>query len=68
MPHADVLTSALPPVGWDEVATRADVARLDGRFDRLERLIENLRTQFITILFAALVAIAGLVVALVELG
>ena len=48
--HADTLMSLLPPVGWAEVATKADLgaleARMDQRFDRVDQRFERIDQRF----------------------
>jgi hypothetical protein len=64
--HAETLMASLPPYPPSEVATKADVARLEGRFDRLEDRFDQLTRTFITTTvgaMTALTAIFGVIVA-----
>ena len=64
--HAETLMTHLPLHQADEVATKADIARLEARFDRLEaRLDQMQRTYVVTTVgsLTALTAIFTLVVA-----
>ncbi|MCP3934823.1 MAG: hypothetical protein GY708_05555 [Actinomycetia bacterium] len=36
---ADAMMESMPPMRWDQLATKDDVARLDARGDRLERAL-----------------------------
>ncbi len=63
--HAETLMTHLPQHRADEVATKADIARLEARFDRLEgRLDQMQRTLVWSIVgsMTALTAIFSLVV------
>ena len=71
--HAETLMASLPQYPPSEVATKADLARLEGRFDQLEdrfdrledRLGQLTRTLITTTVGAmtALTAIFGVIVA-----
>jgi predicted nuclease with TOPRIM domain len=45
-PNADTLMMYLPSNTADEAATKADVGRLDDRFDRLDDRFERLEDRF----------------------
>lgn len=63
--HATTLMTHLPMYPADEVATKADIARLEARFDRLEDRLDGMqRTYLVTVVGAmtALTAIFSLVV------
>jgi hypothetical protein len=64
--HAETLMAGLPQYPPTEVATKADLARLEGRFDRLEDRLGQLTRTFITTTvgaMTALTAIFGVIVA-----
>jgi hypothetical protein len=46
LPAADTLMESLPPMAWTEVATKADIAVLDRRFDLVDRQFEALGQRF----------------------
>jgi hypothetical protein len=73
--------SLLPPVGWADIATKHDLAELEGRligrtdtlesrFDsKLDRLRSDLQRTFVTWLFlsqAAVIAAVGFLLALLR--
>jgi hypothetical protein len=40
------LMELLPPVGWADVATKHDIARLDGRFEEIDRRFDEIDRRF----------------------
>jgi hypothetical protein len=74
--RAAIMMELLPPVGWGDIATRAELValeqRLDARIERLEGRMElvaarNLRTMVLAML-AGNASLVGAVVAVVQLG
>jgi hypothetical protein len=43
---ADAMMESMPPMRWDQLATKDDVARLDARSERLERALVDLGDRF----------------------
>ncbi|MDW3217076.1 MAG: hypothetical protein R8F63_00575 [Acidimicrobiales bacterium] len=39
---ADAMMESMPPMHWDELATKDDIARLDGRIDGLSERVDGL--------------------------
>jgi len=79
--RAATIMSLLPPVGWADIATKHDLAELEGRligrtdtlesrFDsKLDRLRSDLQRTFVTWLFlsqAAVIAAVGVLLALLR--
>lgn len=69
---AEDLITVLAPLERDELATRSDIARLEGRIDRLEGRIDKLSGEIraqtgllLSILIPIMVGLAGLVCAIV---
>jgi len=63
---AETLMNLLPPVGWADVSTKQDIARVEQRIDRLEARIDGridgLQSSFVGWLLASqaiVVAIIG---------
>jgi len=65
--NADTLMTSLPTQGPQDLATRLDIDRLEGRLDRLEsKLDQQIRTYTVTTVGAmtGLTAIFGVIVSL----
>lgn len=59
---ATIMMDLLPPVGWGDVATRADLAVLEHALDaRVSRLASSLQRSFITWLLASQAAVVALI-------
>ncbi len=43
---ADAMMESMPPMRWDQLATKDDVARLDARSERLESALVDLGDRF----------------------
>lgn len=43
---ADAMMESMPPMPWDELATKADIAALDPRFETIDRRFEAIDQQF----------------------
>jgi len=52
--HADTLMTHRPQRTSDGVATKGDIALLDGRFDRMEDRREKMQRNFLTVSFGTL--------------
>ncbi len=69
--HAETLMTHLPQHRSDEVATKADIAelrerfdriedRIDARFDRIEERMDRMQRQFLTVSFGALTVMTAI--------
>ena len=60
---ADAIMESMPPVPWTDLATRADLARLDAKlgnkFDALDNKIDALGTMFTERLSAEILGLEG---------
>ncbi len=64
--HADTLMTHLPRGGFDEVATKTDIDRLEARFDRLDSRLDEMQKFYVVTTvgsMTALTAIFSMVVA-----
>lgn len=61
--HADTLMTYLPAHRSEEVATKADIARLEERFDRMEAQLDVIRRDFRWWQRTTLLAQAGMLTA-----
>ena len=43
---ADAMMESMPPMPWDELATKADIAALDPRFEAIDRRFEAIDRRF----------------------
>lgn len=69
--HAETLMTHLPQHRSDEVATKADIAelrerfdriedRIDARFDRMEERMDRMQRQFLTVSFGTLTVMTAI--------
>ncbi len=43
---ADAIMESMPPVPWTDLATKDDIARLDGRFDNVDERLDKMDQRF----------------------
>ncbi len=57
--HADTLTTCLHHLGSDEPATKADITRLETRFDRLEDIVRDQQRFCVGMVVASMIALTA---------
>ena len=65
---AAILMGHLPPVGWTELATKGDIAQLRGEIAGLRGEMRGQLPRLIAANVLSMIAVAGLVLAAVNLG
>lgn len=58
--HADTLMTSLPRGGSGEVATKGDIAHLEGRFDRLEERLERMQRFYVGTTVGSMTALTAI--------
>jgi len=65
---AAILMAHLAPVGWVELATKGDIAELRGEMAELRGEMKAMLPKLIAANIAAMIGLAGLILAAVSLG
>ena len=65
--HADTLMTYLPRDRSEEVATKADIARLESRFDRLEDIVRDQQKFYVVTVVGSMTALTGIFAVVVGL-